>query len=267
MAHVLVVHGEPLTASRHRQILSRAGHRVDAAVTGGEALRIARENDLDLVVARSTLPDMGGIDTLRLLRCERSCSAFIVTSLSAETPLIIEAMRLGARDWLGEPVDETDLVAAVERALTNFPAPADVSTIEPHALTRLAEKAVCFVGSPEDHATLLALGRAVGISSGGLRNWCRTARIRPRAFRQFARGLRAVYRYERDSTLGVENLVKVVDRRTLERFLVASGGTPSALPATVEEFLQRQRFLSRADAIAAVRHAMVKQGRVSLFGA
>jgi hypothetical protein len=123
-------------------------------------------------------------------------------------------------------------------------------------MARLADKAVLFIESTTDQANLAAIGRAVGISAGGIRNWCRTARISPRAFRQFVRALRAVHWHERDPHLTAENLLNIVDRRTLDKFVSASGGTQSTLPATVDDFLTCQRLLVNLDAIAAVRRTL-----------
>jgi CheY-like chemotaxis protein len=258
MAHVLLIHAELCAVTRRRDVLRQAGYSVETAASGIDGLKRAQANSPDVVVLPSTLPDMDGIDALRQIRSHQCSFAFIVTSSSQSVSSVVAAMRLGARDWLEEPVGEAILLDAVHRTVNDLMAARlmNLARVEPHALARLVEKAVLFIRSAHDEPTLTGIGRAVGISAAGLRNWCRTAQIRPRAFRQFARGLRAVYRHEHDSKLGVENLLKIVDRRTLEKFLVSSGGSSETLPATIDRFVERQRFITDAHAIATVRRAL-----------
>ncbi|HET9360006.1 MAG TPA: hypothetical protein VFO58_09655 [Vicinamibacterales bacterium] len=54
-----------------------------------------------------------------------------------------------------------------------------------------------------------------------------------------------------------EDLLNVVDRRTLAELLVASGGTSTRLPGNEHEFLERQRFIDNQAALAAVQAALV----------
>jgi hypothetical protein len=152
-----------------------------------------------------------------------------------------------------------DLLGALRRALVGrFRTPLDnvcLAAATPHTVTRLADTVLRFIACPEDAPTFRLLGRQVGHAPGCLRNWCRTGDIQPRMFRDFARGLRAVYRIERHGDTVDADLLAIVDGRTLRQFRLKCGGSPSALPRTVATFLDSQQFVRQQVFIEAVRAA------------
>ena len=131
-----------------------------------------------------------------------------------------------------------------------------VQPAESHVTTRLIDKLALFIGAPKDEPTLRGFGRIVGISRGGFRNWCRTAKLQPRSVRDFARGLRAIWRHEHDSSPEPADLLQIVDNRTLRKFCLKCGGTGDRLPVTVEEYLERQMLIQDRGFVAAVRTAV-----------
>ena len=152
------------------------------------------------------------------------------------------------------------LLAAVESATTNTGNGGEVVALyaECHSVTRWADVIVRGLEAPRDFRTIRGFGRAVGVSSGGFRNWCRTAHLRPRESLKFARVLRAVIR-QSTTPAPPEDLLNVVDRRTLAKLLVASGGTSTLLPGNEHEFLERQHFIDNQAALAAVQAALVSR--------
>jgi hypothetical protein len=170
-----------------------------------------------------------------------------------------EALRLGACDVLEQPLTPGLLLAAVHNAMISDDArksgPAR-SEPELHSVTRWADVVVRAVCAPRDLRTLREWGREVGVSVGGLRNWCGTARLPARRSLNFVRLLRAVV--QRKTTIASpEDLLNVVDRRTLAKLLMMAGGTARELPADVHEFLRRQTFISDVSAVRAVQAALV----------
>ena len=73
-----------------------------------------------------------------------------------------------------------------------------------------------------------------------------------RAFRDFSRALRAVWRLEAGRGEREANLLDIVDDRTLRK-LRRCGGTSDRLPASVDAFLSRQSLISAPAFVAAVR--------------
>jgi DNA-binding NtrC family response regulator len=105
----------------HTRIVSRwlqsAGHKVVTAATGAEALVTADLVAPDLVLLDLHLADMVGLDVLRAL--DRAHNGLPVLMLTADRGVdhVVQAMRLGAADYLVKPLDRTRLVISVQNAL------------------------------------------------------------------------------------------------------------------------------------------------------
>jgi hypothetical protein len=207
---------------------------------------------------------------LRTLTSKVRC---VIVSDQATLEALREALRFGACDWLDEPFSDGDLLDAVKRAL---PQPNDndvrhpqLLQQKPHAASRLADAAIAFIEAPEDRPTLRLLGRAIGHASGCLRNWCHTAGLKARSYRDFVRALRAVYRLEHEPSAREANLLEIVDNRTLKKFVAMSGGLGLQLPRSVTAFVEQQRFIRDPAFLAAVSTTLrlfgscVVEGQVS----
>jgi hypothetical protein len=77
--------------------------------------------------------------------------------------------------------------------------------------------------------------------------------VKSRASLDFARALRAVAIFERDQFTRPENLLCIVDRRTIAKFVTKSGGRSDQLPDSLTAFLDRQQFITNREAVEAVR--------------
>jgi DNA-binding response OmpR family regulator len=261
MYRVLLVDDNAAAAQTIGDVLVSAGYAYAAAGSGRDALAAWRTCEPDAALIVLDLPDMSGVMVLWEIRKSSPGTACLMIgpkrcqSLAA----VIEAMRAGACDWLQAPLSEATLLTALQRALASHSPRmhhSDLPSAEPHALVRLAGRAVMFMSSPVDAATLLDFARATGLSVGGFRNWCRTAGVRARAYVHLARALRVVYRREQYPAESLENLLAIIDKRSLEKFvLTASGGMRDGMPETVDELLRVQRFVSR-EAAEVVRRVL-----------
>jgi ActR/RegA family two-component response regulator len=220
-----------------------AGFATKTAKADVQCRLLIEEFRPDLVVL-----NVGGVADLNVLRgVRRLCASTAIVAIGAATvPLVVEAMRLGASDFLDADQPTQALVEALRRVADRKQRDAAESVgsaeFEPHAARRIAEAVVRVQSSPRDPRTIQQWGRFIGVSAGGLRNWCRTARVLPRRVLLFARILRAVALQDvlHDAP---ENLLDIVDRRTLTRLLAVSGGTKTSLPENLEEFLRRQELI------------------------
>jgi hypothetical protein len=173
-------------------------------------------------------------------------------------------MKLGAFDCIEEPLSPSLLLSVVHHATSGWVDPDGLE--KSHALSRWADVVVRGIRSSKDTPTLDHWGRAVAVSRGGIRNWCYTARLSPRRSLQFMRVLRAVILQQR-TAMEPEDLLDIVDRRTLTKLLTISGGTPTTLPRSVSEFLDGQRIIQNDRAIAAVRAALPAEYQAAADGA
>jgi two-component system, NtrC family, response regulator PilR len=97
--------------------LRRAGHRVEAAPGGTEALAVLKTREFDVVITDLRMPDIDGMAVLEHTKQLHADTQVIVITAFASTETAIAAMKAGAYDYLTKPfkLDEVSLV--VERAL------------------------------------------------------------------------------------------------------------------------------------------------------
>lgn len=244
MPRILVVDDNAVTVHTFAQLLRSEGHEAIEAQTAASALAAATTGDLDVALIDLRLPDMSGIDLARRLTEHQNAPACIIITGFGTCRSVIDAMHVGVCDFLEKPVSAEELSAVIRKALVlRLPAVlVGDQCPESHSAKRWAEVVMRVTCSPTDPRTLTEWGRAVGASCGALRNWCRTARISARRSLLFARMLRAVL-LQTKSGLPAYELLNVVDRRTLDKIIAASGGSNDRLPGSVTEFLQKQKIV------------------------
>ncbi|WP_038059079.1 response regulator transcription factor [Thermus amyloliquefaciens] len=115
MAKVLLVEDDPTVARVLEVALKRAGHGVGLARDFLEALE-ALGQDWDAIVLDLNLPGGFGLDLLRHLRQElgKPTPVLVLSGLKQERT-VVEALRLGAQDYLTKPFSPQELVLRLER--------------------------------------------------------------------------------------------------------------------------------------------------------
>lgn len=103
-ARVLVVEDTPTQAELTRLLLSGLGHEVRLADSAGAALLAARTWQPDALLVDIELPDYDGFELMRQLRAEGLEAAVVVVTANASINAAVEAMRLGAVDFIVKPM-------------------------------------------------------------------------------------------------------------------------------------------------------------------
>ena len=120
MARILVVDDTRAGQDELVHVLAAAGHETVAVGDGRAAVRAVRSQPFDLVLLDLVLPGLDGLQVLRLLKRRASDEHYlpvIVTSVRGDVNARVEALRLGADDFVGRPCDERELLARVEGLL------------------------------------------------------------------------------------------------------------------------------------------------------
>ena len=114
---IMIVDDEEIVLRSCQRILGGGEYLVDAVQSGPEALRKADETDYDIVVLDIMMPGMDGLEVLQQLK-ERhpGVDVIMITGLS-EISTAVQAMKLGAYDYLPKPFDPDELKHVVERGL------------------------------------------------------------------------------------------------------------------------------------------------------
>lgn len=117
MPTVLVVDDEPEIRSSLRGVLSDEGMRVVEAIDGRQALELCRAERPELVLLDVWMPEVDGIELLRILQDEPERPQVIMISGHGNIETAVKATKLGAFDFIEKPFSIEVLLQTVSRAL------------------------------------------------------------------------------------------------------------------------------------------------------
>jgi two-component system response regulator AtoC len=117
---VLVVDDEVLIRKSLSKVLRARGYAVEQASTGMEGLEKARALRPQVMILDMRLPDADGLSVLRKVRESDALLQVIVITAFGDVQSAVEAMKLGACDFLRKPYEMEDIVLAVEAAGRTF---------------------------------------------------------------------------------------------------------------------------------------------------
>jgi two-component system nitrogen regulation response regulator GlnG len=117
MATLLLVDDEPSIRHAFQRAFRPPAVEVLTAETAAEALDLTRQRHPDVIVLDIHLPDRSGLETLSLLRQIDARSPVIFITGKSTTETAIEAMKLGAYEYLLKPLELSQLRQIVERAV------------------------------------------------------------------------------------------------------------------------------------------------------
>jgi two-component system response regulator AtoC len=113
----ILIADDELSIRRSLSVILRKKYNVVTAATGEEALSRVRKEDIDLVLLDLKLPDMDGLEVLRQVkRMDANVMAVVITAVK-ETKTAVDAMKIGAYDFITKPFDVGELRALVDNAL------------------------------------------------------------------------------------------------------------------------------------------------------
>ena len=113
---VLIVEDEKLIRWSLRERLEKEGYDIDEAESGGEALSRLDGGEYDLILLDYRLPDMNGLRVLEEIARAESDSLVIMMTAYSTVNNAVEAMRLGAYDYINKPFNMDELVMTIEKA-------------------------------------------------------------------------------------------------------------------------------------------------------
>ena len=114
---ILIVDDEEMICLLLAQRLFKEGYICATANNGKEALNHFYKDDLSLMITDIRMPGMDGMELLKNVKTMNSKMMVIIMTAYGEVDLVVEAMRLGANDFLIKPVDLDLLVLSVKNVL------------------------------------------------------------------------------------------------------------------------------------------------------
>jgi two-component system cell cycle response regulator len=116
-AKILVVEGERFYIEYYREVLEKEGFRVDVAHSTAEALRRVKAEAFDLIIADVVVKGNSGLDLLVDIKREDPTRDVIMVTSMQSLRKAVDALKLGASDYLTKPVDRDELLLAINRIL------------------------------------------------------------------------------------------------------------------------------------------------------
>jgi two-component system, chemotaxis family, chemotaxis protein CheY len=118
MGKVLVVDDAQFMRITLSSILTKAGFEVIGEAADGEAaIEMYRNLKPDLVTMDITMPKMNGIDAAKAILQEDPNALIVMCSAVGQQKIVVEAIQLGAKDFIVKPFDETRVVETIKRLI------------------------------------------------------------------------------------------------------------------------------------------------------
>jgi two-component system, NtrC family, response regulator AtoC len=114
---ILIVDDEKLVRWSLRQKCQEWGYQVVEAEDGATALKVARSESPDLVLLDVRLPDIGGLEVLQRLKQNGDARSVIMITADPQLEDVKKALKTGAYDFVGKPLDFDELAVATKNAL------------------------------------------------------------------------------------------------------------------------------------------------------
>jgi len=115
--HALVIDDEQIVLDSVSRILTEDAYEVDTSLSGREGLNKALEGNYDIVLTDIRMPDIGGMRVLRDVKRAVPALPVVIITGYATVKSAVQAMKLGAADYLEKPFTPEQLLKAVCSAL------------------------------------------------------------------------------------------------------------------------------------------------------
>ncbi|WP_456431222.1 sigma-54-dependent transcriptional regulator [Thermosulfuriphilus sp.] len=114
---ILIIDDDPAIRDGCFQVLTRSGYEAEMAASGAEALELLDRWEFDVILLDLKMPDVNGLDLLRQIRDQDSQVHVIVITAFGTVENAVQAMKLGAFDFLPKPFEPEELRLLVRRAM------------------------------------------------------------------------------------------------------------------------------------------------------
>lgn len=117
MTRILVADDDSAIRQMLKELLADEGYDVVVAATGREALSRMAKHEPDVMLLDVRMPDMDGLELLRRMQADGDSTPVLVMTAHGTASVAIEAIQLGAYDYLTKPLDLEDVLISLRRML------------------------------------------------------------------------------------------------------------------------------------------------------
>jgi two-component system, chemotaxis family, chemotaxis protein CheY len=119
MAKILIVDDAKFMRTTLQTILTKDNHEIVGEAENGEiAVSLYKKNKPDLVIMDITMPVMNGIEAIKKIKEFDRNALIVVCSAMGHQKVVVDAIELGAKDFIVKPFDEQRVLETVERTLS-----------------------------------------------------------------------------------------------------------------------------------------------------
>jgi len=161
---VLVIDDEPVVCGSCIRVLGAAGHEVDCQQNPLRGIEAARLGNYDVILLDVRMPEMDGLDVLKQLKAHGVTSEVVIISGYATVENAVEAMKLGAADYVSKPFTPDELTVVVNKALERSALVRELAALRRELAER--QKIEGLIGCSQAMERVFALIRRVAPSQG-----------------------------------------------------------------------------------------------------
>jgi len=114
---ILIVEDDEIFLRPLQRTLEIAGYEVLVVPSGEDAIDLVKNDDVDLVLTDKRLPGIDGVEVVRRIKADHGNLAVVVMTAYGTIGSAVEAMRLGAEDYLVKPFDAAEVLMVLRRAI------------------------------------------------------------------------------------------------------------------------------------------------------
>ena len=114
---ILIVDDEPTIRETLSLVLKEEKYECDLAENGAEGLKRVKEKNFDLIITDLKMPEMGGIELLEKVKTISPKTSVMIITAYASLESAIQALRLGAYDYIIKPLDFDDVILRIKRLM------------------------------------------------------------------------------------------------------------------------------------------------------
>jgi len=114
---ILVIDDELIVLKSCERILSEAGYEIETAQSSPQGLKLVDEGKFDVVLTDLKMPEISGMEVLKTVRESHPDVIVIMITGYSTIQTAVEAMKLGAADYISKPFTPEELLDAISKAL------------------------------------------------------------------------------------------------------------------------------------------------------
>lgn len=114
---IMIVDDEPGICSSLSSVLSTYGFETQTFTSARAAIEALPEFDCGCMLLDVRMPDLDGLTALKIMQSSGECPPVIMITGHADVPMAVQAMKLGASDFVEKPIDDELLVTSIRSVL------------------------------------------------------------------------------------------------------------------------------------------------------